>query len=112
MSRIIIKISGEALAGTNTIYENDTINNLIEDLRKLIKEGSELGIVIGGGNIWRGAGKEVERTMADQMGMLATIMNAIYFKALAKNSNLESIVYTPFSAGAFTKLYDREDVLK
>ncbi|MCL2610895.1 MAG: UMP kinase [Defluviitaleaceae bacterium] len=111
MSRIIVKISGEALGSEEAIYENNTMNELIGDLKKLIKEGHEIGIVVGGGNIWRGAGKEVERTMADQMGMLATVMNAIYFKALAENSDLESIVYTPFPAGAFTKIYDRECVL-
>ena len=111
MSRIIVKISGEALSSGDTIYENNTINEIITDLNNLINAGHELGIVIGGGNIWRGAGKEVERTMADQMGMLATIMNSIYFKALAENFGLESIIYTPFPAGAFTKVYDRECVL-
>ena len=111
MSKIIIKMSGEALSSEKEIYENKIIEALVLDIKKLLEEKKEVGIVIGGGNIWRGAGKEIERTMADQMGMLATIMNSIYFKAFAENYGVYSHIYTPMPAGAFTHVYDREKVL-
>ena len=77
--RVVIKLSGEALAGEqgNGLDENvlDSITDQIIAVREL---GVEIGIIVGGGNFWRGRqGKQMDRTTADHMGMLATIINAL-----------------------------------
>ena len=80
-NRVVIKISGEALAGEKkTGFDFDLISTVCEVLKKASEQGTQIGIVIGGGNFWRGvkdgAGK-VERVSADRMGMLATAMNCL-----------------------------------
>ena len=79
--RVLIKISGEALAGEKkTGYDFDIVSRVCETIKACADEGVQIGIVIGGGNFWRGvkdgAGK-VERVSADRMGMLATVMNCM-----------------------------------
>ncbi len=79
--RVLIKISGEALAGEKkTGYDFDFVQRVCESVKRCVENGVEVGIVIGGGNFWRGvkdgAGK-VERVSADRMGMLATCMNCL-----------------------------------
>ena len=80
MKRILLKLSGEALAGSNkTGFDEDTVRGVALQVKKLVDQGTEVGIVIGGGNFWRGRTSEnIDRTKADQIGMLATIMNCIY----------------------------------
>ncbi|MBR2029641.1 MAG: UMP kinase [Clostridia bacterium] len=77
--RILIKVSGEALADENGFgIGNTTINELVEQLKVINKEGIQVGIVIGGGNFWRGRqGGHMDRSTADHMGMLATLINAL-----------------------------------
>ena len=77
--RILIKISGEALADENGFgIGNKTINELVEQLKKVNEQGIQVGIVIGGGNFWRGRqGGNMDRSTADHMGMLATLINAL-----------------------------------
>ena len=70
-----------------------------------------MGIVIGGGNFWRGRTSEtINRSKADQIGMLATVMNCIYVSDLCRYVGLKTEVYTPFACGAFTKLYSKDGV--
>ena len=77
--RIILKISGEALAGSQkTGIDTDTLGNISDKISDVFKMGVEVAIVIGGGNFWRGrSGKGMDRTTADHMGMLATVINAL-----------------------------------
>ena len=77
--RILLKLSGEALAGTNGFGLNqDVIAGVVEQIVEVHGMGVEVGLVIGGGNFWRGRqGTKMDRTTADHMGMLATVMNSL-----------------------------------
>ncbi len=77
--RVMLKISGEALAGENGFgLDFGTINAIAKTISKCVEEGYEIALVVGGGNFWRGrSGKEMDRTRADHMGMLATVINAL-----------------------------------
>ena len=79
--RVLIKISGEALAGEkHTGFDFDFVQSVCSVVKSCIEEGTQVGIVIGGGNFWRGVkdgAGHVERVSADRMGMLATCMNCL-----------------------------------
>ena len=77
--RVMIKISGEALAGEGGFgLDFDTISEIAKEIKKCVDEGIEIAMVVGGGNFWRGrSGKDMDRTRADHMGMLATTINAL-----------------------------------
>ncbi|MBQ9959849.1 MAG: UMP kinase [Oscillospiraceae bacterium] len=78
-NRILLKLSGEALAGSKRFgIDHDAVDRICEAIRDVAADGVEVGIVVGGGNFWRGrdAGK-MERTRADHIGMLATVMNGL-----------------------------------
>lgn len=78
-NRVLIKISGEAMAGKDKFGINDeTVNKICINIKKLADMGVGVGIVVGGGNFWRGRqGSSMDRTRADHMGMLATVINAL-----------------------------------
>ena len=89
--RILLKLSGEALAGENkTGIDTETVDKICEQIKELIKMKTEVAIVVGGGNFWRGANKKMERTTSDYMGMLATTMNGLALQ----NTLEEKGVYT------------------
>lgn len=72
-----------------------------------------MGVVIGGGNFWRGrSGGAIDRTKADQIGMMATVMNAIYVSEMCRHTGLETEVFTPFACGAFTKLFSKDEAVR
>ena len=79
MRRIMLKLSGEALAGEKKVgFDEETVRRVAIQVKQLIDDGVQVGIVIGGGNFWRGRTSEsIDRTKADQIGMLATVMNCI-----------------------------------
>ena len=76
--RVLIKLSGEALAGEKgNGIDQGVLNAIVDEIIAVKKLGVEIGIVVGGGNFWRGRqGTEMDRTQADHMGMLATVINA------------------------------------
>lgn len=80
LNRVLLKLSGEALAGENkTGFDEHTVRGVARQIREIVDMGIQTAIVIGGGNFWRGRTSEgMERTKADQIGMLATVMNCIY----------------------------------
>ena len=80
MKRILLKLSGEALAGPDKKgFHEETIRKVALQVKEVVDQGTQVGIVIGGGNFWRGRTSDsIDRTKADQIGMLATIMNCIY----------------------------------
>ena len=110
MKRIILKLSGEALAGTkHTGFDDETILKVARQVKQLSDEGYEIGIVTGGGNFWRGRTSEnIDRTKADQIGMLATVMNCIYVSEIFRSIGLKTAVLTPFECGSFTKLFSKD----
>ena len=77
--RILIKLSGEALAGAQGHgIDESVISGVVDEIEKIHGMGVEIALVIGGGNFWRGRqGKQMDRTTADHMGMLATVMNSL-----------------------------------
>ena len=78
--RVLLKLSGEALAGDKgTGFDEATCVPVAKQIKDLVDAGTEVAIVIGGGNFWRGRSSEtIDRTKADQIGMMATVMNCIY----------------------------------
>lgn len=112
MKRVLLKLSGEALAGEKkTGFDEDTILAVAGQIKTVVDEGCQVGIVIGGGNFWRGRTSEtIDRNKADQIGMLATVMNCIYVSDICRYVGLKTDVYTPFSCGSFTKLYSKDAV--
>ncbi len=110
MSRIILKLSGEALAGPKGKgFDLDTVKMVAGQVRQLVEAGHDIGIVIGGGNFWRGrTGNEIDRVKADQIGMLATVMNCIYVSEVFRTEGMRTMVTTPFVCGAFTHLFSKD----
>lgn len=94
--RIMLKISGEALAGEKGFGIDFEITNLIAlQIKELVKLGVEIGIVVGGGNIWRGrTGEGMDRTTADYMGMMATCINALALQDSLENVGVNTRVQT------------------
>ena len=110
VKRILLKLSGEALAGEKkTGFDEATVQGVAAQVAKLVKDGFQIGIVIGGGNFWRGRTSEnIDRTKADSIGMLATVMNCIYVSEIFRSNGMQTQVFTPFQVGAFTELFSKD----
>ena len=110
MRRILLKLSGEALAGEkHTGFDEDTVRGVALQVKELVDDGIQVGIVTGGGNFWRGRTSEhIDRTKADQIGMLATVMNCIYVSEIFRSVGMKTAVLTPFECGSFTKLFSKD----
>ena len=110
MKRILLKLSGEALAGEKHHgFDEATVMVVANQVKKLVDQGVEVGIVIGGGNFWRGRTSEtIDRTKADQIGMLATVMNCIYVSEIFRYVGMKTQVLTPFECGSMTKLFSKD----
>ncbi len=110
MKRVMLKLSGEALAGEKkTGFDEDTVRGVALQVKQLVDAGIEVGIVIGGGNFWRGRTSEhIDRTKADQIGMLATVMNCIYVSEIFRSVGMMTNILTPFECGSFTKLFSKD----
>ncbi len=95
--RVLIKISGEALAGNNGFgLDSETIKGVVLQIKKVREAGIDVGLVIGGGNFWRGKQHDstMDRSAADHMGMLATVMNAIAMQDALEAQGVEARVQT------------------
>ena len=110
MKRVLLKLSGEALAGEkHTGFDEATVVKVAKQVKQLVDDGVEVGVVIGGGNFWRGRTSEnMDRTKADQIGMLATVMNCIYVSEIFRSEGMKTQVLTPFECGSFTKLFSKD----
>ncbi len=113
--RILLKLSGEALMGdTSNMFDKRTLDCMISQIENLIKLNIKIGIVIGGGNIFRGVnGKELglQRANADSMGMLATIMNGIALKDFLANRKIKAKLYSALAVQNIAKGYSRDSML-
>ncbi len=109
--RVLLKLSGEALAGEKkTGFDEATCKMVAEQVKASVDNGVEVGIVIGGGNFWRGrSSNAIDRPKADQIGMLATIMNCIYVSEIFRSVGMQTEIFTPFQCGAMTKLFSKDD---
>ena len=110
MQRILLKLSGEALAGEKkTGFDEATVREVALQVKQLVDQGIQVGIVTGGGNFWRGRTSEnIDRTKADQIGMLATVMNCIYVSEIFRSVGMKTAVLTPFECGSFMKLFSKD----
>ncbi len=113
INRVLVKLSGEALAGDKaTGFDHDIIIGVCKQLKELVDKGIEVSVVIGGGNFWRGrSAMDMDRTKADQIGMLATVMNALYVSDACRTIGLDSVVQTPFYVGSMTELFAKDNAL-
>ena len=109
MKRVLLKLSGEALAGEkHTGFDEPTVTVVAKQVKQLVDDGMEIGIVIGGGNFWRGRTSEtIDRPKADQIGMLATVMNCIYVSEIFRSVGIQTEIMTPFMCGSFTTLFSK-----
>ena len=110
MDRILLKLSGEALAGEKKQgFDEKTVYDVAGQVKKILDKGIQLCVVIGGGNFWRGRTSEkIDRTKADAIGMLATVMNCIYVSEIFRTEGMMTQVLTPFECGSFTKLFSKD----
>ena len=110
MARYLLKLSGEALAGDKgTGLDEGTALMVAGQVKQILDKGDEVAIVIGGGNFWKGrTSKNIDRTKADQIGMLATVMNCIYVSEVFRSQGMRTQILTPFEVGTFTKLFSKD----
>lgn len=110
MKRILVKLSGEALAGDKQFgFDHAIVTGVAKQLKMLVDSGKEVAVVIGGGNFWRGrTSNDMDRTKADQIGMLATVMNAIYVADVCRSLKIDVSVMTPFTVGSMTELFSKD----
>ena len=112
--RILLKLSGEALAGENGFGLD--LSKAKDAGRQVIaakETGAQIGIVIGGGNFWRGRSSEgIDRVKADQIGMLGTVMNCLYVSEVFRGMGMETSVYTPYAIGLYTEVFNKDKAVR
>ena len=110
MKRVLLKLSGEMLAGSRkTGFDEVVVKDVARQVKTAADEGVQIGIVIGGGNFWRGRESDaIDRTKADQIGMLATVMNAIYVSEIFRSEGMKTEILTPFAVGSMTKPFSKD----
>ena len=110
LKRVFLKLSGEALAGEkHTGFDEDTVREVARQVKESVDAGVQVGIVIGGGNFWRGrTSQAMDRTKADQIGMLATVMNCIYVSEIFRSEGMKTEIFTPFVCGSMTELFSND----
>ena len=106
--RVLLKLSGEALKNSSNsgIIDFEFVSKVAEQIKRCTDEGVSFGIVIGGGNIWRGAGKEIDRTRADHMGMLATVIS-LAVQTVLEDTGVPTRVMTALQMNQITEPYIR-----
>ncbi len=114
MKRILLKLSGEALANNSgKIYDNDFVDEVAKALKECTDKGYEIAVVVGAGNIWRGRqGGEMDRTLADRMGMLATVINAICLKDALMRIGARASVLAAVEMSPFAEKYTAERAIR
>lgn len=112
--RILLKLSGEALAGDKSHgFCETTVLEVAEQVKQLVDKKVQVGVVIGGGNFWRGRSSDsMDRTKADEIGMLATVMNSLYAAEMFRTIGIKAHVMTAFEVGHMTECFDKFKCLK
>ena len=113
MKRVLLKLSGEALAGEkHTGFDEATCLQVAEQVKQVCDSGVQVAIVIGGGNFWRGrTSNNIDRTKSDQIGMLATVMNCIYVSEIFRSVGMKTKVFTPFTMGPMAEMFTKDAVV-
>lgn len=114
--RVLLKLSGEALAGERHFgLDFETIGRVCDAVKEAAAMGVQVGIVVGGGNFWRGAkdgGGRMERTRADQMGMLGTVMNCLAVAEVLEQKGVDARVQTAVEMGPVAERYSRPQAVR
>ncbi|MDD5020919.1 MAG: UMP kinase [Endomicrobiaceae bacterium] len=110
--RVLLKLSGETLSGSESAIDNASLQNIVNELSVPLSQGIKFGMVVGAGNIWRGAGKEIERVSADKMGMLATAINAIAITEVLKSNNIKAVMLSAEDVTGFYETVSAEKANK
>lgn len=107
--RVLLKLSGEALAGGKGVgIDNVVVSNIAKSVKTLTSRGIQVAIVVGGGNIFRGrSGGGMDRTTADHMGMLATVINSLAMRSALENIGVDTRVQTAIEMQAMAEVYIR-----
>lgn len=107
--RVLLKLSGEALAGDKGFgLSEEILGNISSVIKECVDMGVEIAIVVGGGNFWRGrSGKQMDRTRADHMGMLATVINALAMQDALERSGVQTRVQTAIEMRQIAEPYIR-----
>ena len=114
LHRILLKLSGEALAGdAHHGFSDEEVTRVASEVKKVVDKGTQVGIVIGGGNFWRGRTSEnIDRVKADQIGMLATVMNCIYAADAFRRAGMKCKITSPYAIGDVTEMYIRDKAIE
>jgi len=112
--RVLLKLSGEALAGDKkTGIDADTVGKICDEIKKIVELGVEVTIVVGGGNFWRGRyGHQMEKTTSDYMGMLATAINALGLQDALETRGVHTRVQTAIEMREIAEPYIKRKALK
>ncbi|MBO5653480.1 MAG: UMP kinase, partial [Clostridia bacterium] len=112
--RVLLKLSGEALAaGGKDLIDHDFVATVAAVLRKCLDAGTQIGIIVGAGNIWRGRqGKEMDPVRVDRMGMLATTINAIALQDAFIHAGVPAETMTAVPMGSFARTFDRDEAVR
>ncbi len=90
-------------------FDEPTVVKVANQVKQIVDQGVQVGIVIGGGNFWRGRTSEtIDRTKADQIGMLATVMNSIYVSEIFRSVGMKTQILSPFTCGTMTKPFSKD----
>ncbi|OGS45893.1 MAG: UMP kinase [Elusimicrobia bacterium RIFOXYD2_FULL_34_15] len=110
--RIVLKLSGESLGKDGDGIDFSSIEQIINEIKPVYKKGISIGIVTGGGNIWRGAvdGTQIDRTAADYVGILATLVNGMVLGEGFKARGIPAIVFSPFKVNNFIEQFTQEKI--
>lgn len=112
--RVLIKLSGEALAGDKKNgFDDVVVENICRSIKKCVDVGAQVAVVVGGGNFWRGRSSgSMDRTHADHMGMLATVMNSIYIADTLNQMDCSAIVQTAINMEPIAKCFNKDKAVK
>lgn len=116
MKRLLLKLSGEALAGDGEFgIDPRVLERLAEEIRPILKRGIQLAIVLGGGNLFRGAALQqagMDRVTGDHMGMMATVMNGLAFRDVLRSQGIPARVLSAFEIASVADGYSRDRALE
>ena len=111
--RVLLKLSGEAMASKDQILDFDFMSKVAEQIKKCVDAGVQVAVIVGAGNIWRGRqGTGMERCKADHMGMLATVINSIGLQDVFIRSGMDAVVMTSVEMKAFADVYSQRDAVR
>ena len=110
--RVLLKLSGEALTAEDGIIDYEYVQKIGRIVGQCMEEGAQIAIVVGAGNIWRGRqGLDMDRVRADQMGMLATTINALAIQDAFLSQGVDTVVFTANEMPAFGELYTQRGAI-